>query len=239
MTTRGASSVVQRSGRVLGKVLVAVIVFTVIVAGYSYGSAYVRRYFPLPDEGPGGAGCPVWLVGSSSMHRWTGAARDLPGWSVHNRGIEGARLGELIDRLGRTTPSPAPAAIVFYAGENDLAAGEPAEAVSRDVTRMVDGLRRIAPDAPLYLVSMKPSPTRWQTRAAQLAVDADSRRLARRLPNTHFVEAGRLLLVAGRPGDFYGADGIHLSSAGYTVWGAEVARHLGPPAAACGAATVK
>lgn len=221
-----SSAIIREVEATVGKLALAAGVFVAIIAGYFFLTSWQHGHSPLPGRIAVGGRCTVWLVGSSSMRRWNSAERDLAGWTVYNRGIEGARLPELALRLGRTGSEPAPAAIVLYAGENDIADGADPATVSRGLVGLAQALRTRAPDSVLLLVSMKPSPTRWPNRPAQIAVDAAMRRFAASQPRTAFVPAGERLLVGARPGDFYHEDGIHLVEEGYRQWSRPIATDL-------------
>lgn len=150
-----------------------------------------RTHEPLPDAQISSGRCVLWLVGSSSVHRWTSADTQLESWQIHNRGIEAARLPELQQRVIRTAQDVAPAAIVLYAGENDLADGVAEASVASGLEKLAVTLALQAPEAIIFLVSMKPSPNRWGNRLAQLAVDARLRRFTATRRNMKFVDAGR------------------------------------------------
>lgn len=210
----------------LAKLLFGVIVFGTTIGAYTYLSDAARMHSPLPDDKVLDGGCAVWLIGSSSIHRWETAEADLNGWQVHNRGIEGARLPELQKRLDLTKSGAEPTAIILYAGENDLSDAVAAPIVLAHLKQIAATLIQHAPRAKLFLVSMKPSPARWNDRSAQLAVNAGLEQIARLHPNIYTIEAGDLLLTGGKPGAFYRDDGIHLSQAGYTRWGGEIERQL-------------
>jgi lysophospholipase L1-like esterase len=208
------------------KLLFGVVVFGSTVGAYSYLAESNRMRSPMPDNVKSAGRCAVWLVGSSSIYRWKSAASDLEGWEVNNRGIEGARLPELEQRLSLTADGEEPAAIVLYAGENDLADGIGAPLVLERLEHVAGTLLGRAPRAKLFLVSVKPSPARWDNRPAQLAVSAGLKRFGATRSAIDVIEAGSPLLVDGTPGPFFENDGIHLSPEGYQRWGGEIERHL-------------
>ncbi|SEJ89365.1 Lysophospholipase L1 [Sphingomonas sp. OV641] len=210
----------------LAKLLFGLLVFSVITGTFLFFRFPDRTREPLPDAQVSNGRCVLWLVGSSSIHRWASAQTQLGSWQIHNRGIEGARLPELQQRVLLTAKEMAPTAIILYAGENDLADGVADAPVASRLEKLAGTLAQQAPKATILLVSMKPSPTRWSNRQAQIAVDARLRRFVAARANMEFVDAGQTLLNGGTPGPFYMDDGIHLSSAGYRVWGDEIERHL-------------
>lgn len=201
-------------------------VFSAITGTFLMLNIAKRPLEPLPDAQISSGRCVVWLVGSSSVHRWTSADTQLESWQIHNRGIEAARLPELQQRVMLSSKDAAPAAIVLYAGENDIADGVAETSVASQLEKLAVALELQAPKAVILLVSMKPSPSRWSNRPAQLAVDARLRRFTATRPNMKFVDAGGTLLIGGTPGPFYIDDGVHLSPAGYEVWGDEIERQL-------------
>lgn len=222
----GSSPELRSKLGTLAKLIFGLAVFSVITGTFLMLNVSERTHEPLPDAQISSGRCVLWLVGSSSVHRWTSADTQLESWQIHNRGIEAARLPELQQRVIRTAQDVAPAAIVLYAGENDLADGVAEASVASGLEKLAVTLALQAPEAIILLVSMKPSPNRWGNRLAQLAVDARLRRFTATRRNMKFVDAGRTLLIGSAPGPFYIADGIHLSPAGYEVWGDEIERQL-------------
>lgn len=224
------SSLSRGSFATFGKIAFALAVFCTTVGGYSYAAEELRSRRSLPDSGGRSGRCAVWLVGSSSIHRWQSAPADLPGWYVHNRGLEGAEIEEVRSRLGHSGATPPPSAMIFYVGENDIARGMSGTEVAHHLIATLDDSRRRSATPRLFVVSMKPSPARWAMRPEQLRFDAIVRRYAETHPSVVFLDEGRYLLVNGRPGPFYQPDGVHLSPAGYGFWGKRIAtafeRHM-------------
>ena len=65
-------------------------------------------------------GCVVF-VGSSTIAHWTSLARDMAPFPALNRGINGARLGQVAYYVDRLVLRYVLRVVVVYAGENDLA----------------------------------------------------------------------------------------------------------------------
>jgi len=82
------------------------------------------------------------------------------------------------------------------------------------------------PDVPLITLSIKPSPRRWALRSEQRAFDFAVQRRAARTSSMTYLDASAGLLVQGRPGPYFVADGIHMNAAGYRVWAKSVANAL-------------
>jgi lysophospholipase L1-like esterase len=180
---------------------------------------------PLPDD-VGQDACAIWFVGSSSMRNWNDIQTDMAPWTTHDRSIGGASLVELTSRFGNGRNPHPPQAIVFYAGENDLAYGVPAAKVTQEFVAFLKLKRKRMGSVPLIFVSVKPSPTRWANFAEQSAYNAAVAKLAASEPDLSFINTVPQFLDAGKPGNFYLEDGIHLSPAGYQIWGRAVRGHV-------------
>lgn len=211
------------------KAFIALGVFGGIVFGWGYIKGRELQAFasslPLPNEVRQDQ-CAVWFVGSSTMARWTALQQDMTPWTTHNRAISGATLAELTTRfLNEKNPQP-PRAIVFYAGENDLAFGVSVEATAAAFGSFMGYKRKRLGTTPVFFVSVKPSPTRWTIADKQAAFDAIVQAMAAKDPDLHYVDVRDRFLVGGKPGPFYDSDGLHLNDAGYAIFSDALHRSL-------------
>lgn len=190
---------------------------------------------PLPGAGPGNS-CDIWFVGSSTIHRWDNLAGDMAPWQTVKRGVDGAYLSQIAERLSLDPAKVPPRAIVLYAGENDLADGADEDLVLGELQRFMAIKTRLFGALPVIVVSVKPSPERWADRPLQLRYNALAEQLAAKREDLGYVEIGPLLMAGERPGNHYVPDGIHLTPEAYRLWTpvlrAALERRLGP--AACG-----
>lgn len=215
--------------------------FTVLVVTVAFAIAWpmlVRLQVdstartPLPN-GRHDDPCAVWFIGSSTVQRWDSLAKDMAPWKTVKRGVEGATFPQLIERLANDPAVVPPQAIVLYAGENDLANGAPLDRVIADRRRFLKLKTRMFGAVPVILVSLKPSPARWDNRPRQLAYNADARLLARDNHDIGYAEIGPLLMNGDQPGNYYLPDGMHLKSESYRLWvptlQAALGQQLGTP----------
>lgn len=177
---------------------------------------------PLPGATPPAGACTLWFVGSSTVFRWASLQGDFAPWDARDRGINGATLPQLLQAFGNEPQGPAPAAIVFYAGENDIAAGARPEAVFSDFVRFMAAKTRRFGALPIIVVSAKPTPTRWANLPQQNRYNAALRRLAERRADMAFVDIRPLMFAGGALGPYYVEDGIHMNAAGYARWTAQL-----------------
>ncbi len=80
----------------------------------------------------------ILFLGSSSIRKWTTLAQDFPGKPVINRGFGGSQIPDSTALAERIIFPYSPRLIVFYAGDNDLAAGRNSEQVVADYRAFVE-----------------------------------------------------------------------------------------------------
>ena len=103
---------------------------------------------------------PVVFYGSSSIRLWKSLQQDFSGYAVLNCGFGGSRLTDCVRYANRLVLPRKPAAIVIYAGDNDLASGVAPEKVFQSFTQLFSIFRTYSPSIPIAFVSVKPSPAR-------------------------------------------------------------------------------
>ncbi|MBB4617470.1 GDSL-type esterase/lipase family protein [Sphingomonas abaci] len=201
---------------------IAAAVFGAIVGGHVAIAQVQAARAPLPGAGEPTGACSLWFIGSSTVYKWSTLARDMEPWQAHNRGIDGALIPRIVQALRHEPPGPAPAGIVYYSGENDIARGASAEQTLSDFRDFLAAKTARYGALPVVVLALKPSPTRWSNRPTQTRFNADLRRLAATRHDLHYLDLRPLLLVDGRPGPFYVEDGVHLNAEGYARWSARL-----------------
>jgi lysophospholipase L1-like esterase len=159
----------------------------------------------------------VVFIGSSSLRFWTTLAADLAPLPALNRGFGGATIVGVnlyAPRILARTPDPR--AIVLYAGVNDLAWGASVDEVFAEIQRFVALAGRLAPDAPVYVLSAQLTPRR---RTSWIQVRELNARLAG-LVGVRYVDVASVVLDRnGRPRrELFRFDGIHMKPSGYALW---------------------
>lgn len=223
----GMPSLQRLDASPLAKMMLAAVVFCLIVGGWLAVQHYRQSTATLPDDNPRQSACSLWFVGSSSMHRWTSLGQDMAPWTTHNRGIDNATFADVLPRFANAQDDPRPAAIILYAGENDIANGTPVRTVIRELAHFLDLRSRMMGDVPVLILSMKPSPTRWSSFRDQQLFNAAAQRLIPHARRAYYADITTPLLKDGRLGDNYRPDGVHMNPAGYRIWAGVVRKRLG------------
>jgi lysophospholipase L1-like esterase len=162
----------------------------------------------------------VLFVGSSSIRMWTNLAEAFPNIKTINRGFGGSQISDVIEYADKIVIPYHPSKIVFYAGDNDIAAGKSPEKVSEDFKTFVEKVRAELPNVPIYFLAIKPSPSRWHLAPKSETANNLIRQFAKQSKNLHYIDvASPLLNSKGEPDpDLFKADKLHLNSKGYVIW---------------------
>lgn len=213
-TLPGSESPLRITLAAFGKCMLALAIFAGIFGTY----LWARAREPLPGASPREGACVLWFVGSSSMSRWASLQQDLSPWVAQNRGIAGATMSELNLHFAHDEAKHAPQAIIYYAGDNDLAFGRSVEETVADLKEFLAIKSKLFGATPVFFISLKPSPTRWEQRASQEQYNAAALAIAQSRSDIAYVDIVPLLLENGRPGPFFKEDGLHLNDEGYRRW---------------------
>ena len=174
--------------------------------------AAVDRLEPAPT----GA---VLFVGSSSIRLWHTLASDFPEIPTLNRGFGGSEIADSLYFAEQLVAPYRPAAIVMYAGGNDLAAGKTPEQVRTDFGAFVNRARQWAGPVPFAYLSIKPNLSRRrqlpQIRRANTLIRACAQERG-----VDFLDIHGLMLGDDGEADprWFDADGLHLNAEGYALW---------------------
>ena len=181
-----------------------------------------RRRAPVPGS--------IVFVGSSSFTLWSSLEADMAPLPAVNRGFGGAMIDDVVRHADRIVAPYHPAAVVLFAGTNDISGSRPASAeyVAERFDAFVAKVRLAVPEALIFYVAITPSRACWRlwpvvleaNRLIEARVRADAR--------LRFIDLGPFLLGPdGTPDpEFYRADGLHPSKSGYRIWAREMAASL-------------
>jgi lysophospholipase L1-like esterase len=168
----------------------------------------------------------VLFVGSSSIRKWTTLAADFPGVTLINRGFGGSQIDDSTAFASRIIIPYHPRLIVFYAGDNDLAAGKSPSEVFGEYTNFVTVVHAQLSQTRIIFISIKPSLDRWKLR--DKIMETNHRIAALREPYLSFVDIYPSMLGPdGTPEkDLFLSDGLHPSEKCYRLWASLIRPYL-------------
>lgn len=172
----------------------------------------------------------VAFYGSSTFTRWLTLAPDFAPVQAVNLGFGGSTLAACAWFFERVVPRQHPAALLVYAGDNDLGDGRTPEEVVLFFEQLLAVSQKTLGEIPWCFISIKPSPARLYLRDNIERANACIRqRLAALGPPYYFLDLYPAMLDGqGQPQRvLYEADGLHLSPAGYALWQQAIGQQLG------------
>ena len=190
---------------------------------------HIARFEAADKKTPPPKGA-ILFLGSSSIVRWN-TKKLLPTYTTINRGFGGSQIVDSLQYADRILIPYAPRLVVFYAGDNDIAAGKTPAQVLADYKALVAKVHAKLPKTRFVFVAIKPSISRWRlwkqmAQANRLIAD-----FGRRDPRLGYLDIAAPML--GPDGKVKRAllvsDGLHLSTDGYALWTSLVTPLLGPP----------
>jgi lysophospholipase L1-like esterase len=189
----------------------------------------IKRFEAADAEAPPAPGGIVF-VGSSSIRLWD-LKKSFPDLPALNRGFGGSQLSDSVELAERLVIKHRPRLVLLYAGDNDLPAGKSPERIRDDFKAFVAKVHATLPDTKVVYLAIKPSLARWRLIDAQRQANALIEAETKGNPRLLYLDVATPLLGAdGMPrAEYYVADGLHLSPAGYDVWAERVGPVLTQP----------
>lgn len=181
----------------------------------------IRRFEQADAASPPPAGCIVF-AGSSSFTLWATLESDMAPLPAVNRGFGGALIGDVVRYAGRIVIPYRPAAVVLFAGTNDIAGAKPAapEYVAERFAAFATLIHAALPRTLIFYVAITPTRARWKLWPLAQEANRLIDQRVRRDDRLRFIDLGPYLLGAdGLPvAAFYRRDGLHPSTRGYAIW---------------------
>jgi hypothetical protein len=164
----------------------------------------------------------ILFIGSSSLRKWSDLEKRFAGEPIIRRGVGGCELWQIVDYYTPYILFPYhPRKIFIYAGENDIAGGKSGKFVFEEFEKLWVMINKQLPDATIYFMSVKPSPSRAKfIGEVNIANDLIKSYLANK-PNSAFIDVSTVILKDGTntpDTSLFEADMLHLNSKGYDKW---------------------
>lgn len=179
-----------------------------------------KEGMPAPDG--------ILFVGSSSIVGWKTLKEDFPGLTVINRGFGGSQIQDSTYYANRIIFPYKPRTIVFYAGDNDIAANLTLEQVLGNFQTFALKVRDALPEAKILFLAIKPSPSRWAMEGRMVAANNAIADWMATQKNMALVDVHTPMLGDDgmpRP-ELYLADRLHMTPEGYKLWTSILAPYL-------------
>jgi len=164
----------------------------------------------------------IVFTGSSSIAYWGSLVADMKPLIVINRGFGGSEYTDVNRYADRIVIAYRPAAVVVYAGDNDLASPgrKSAQSVAQDVQQFVQIVHAKLPETWVFVLSIKPSILRWKAWPEMKEANQLIRDFLRTQDHAAYIDVASPMLDGnGRPSsDLLVGDGLHPSAKCYALW---------------------
>jgi lysophospholipase L1-like esterase len=174
----------------------------------------------------------IVVTGSSSVRRWHPTIKeDLTPLSVVPRGFGGSTMEDALHWIDRIAIAYKPRAVVIYEGDNDLGRYEvPPATIAEQFGAIVKRIHAALPATRVYVISVKPSVSRWEVWPDAVKTNELLKALAAKNDLVTFIDvATPMLQPHGKVRtDIFVEDNLHLNPKGYEIWAAAVRAVLVP-----------
>ena len=163
----------------------------------------------------------VLFTGSSSIRMWENIQSEFPKYNVVNRGFGGSQTSDLLYYFDQLILPYNPKKIFIYEGDNDLSAGKSPEQILSTMDSLIALIHdKISRNVSVYVISPKPSLSRWELRDKYTDLNKRMGELASSKKNVYFIDVWTPALDADGNvlKDIFLEDGLHMNEKGYAIW---------------------
>ena len=170
--------------------------------------------FPKPNG--------ILIIGSSSIRKWTDMEKRFADKPIIRRGVGGCTLSQLVKYYTPYILFPYhPRKIFIYAGENDIAYGGNSDSVYTNFKTLYSMIRQQLPDAKIYYLSIKPSPSRVAFNAEFDKANYLIKTYLADKSNSIYIDMNTVIYkkeTTTPDSSLFEKDYLHLNSSGYDRW---------------------
>lgn len=172
----------------------------------------------------------ILCLGSSSFRLWDEIASDMAPYQVVRRAYGGAKYCDLAIHSDRLMADLEFKAAMIFIG-NDITGKEDdkkPEEVARLASKVIESIRRERPSAPVFLIAVTPTPSRFDVWPKIREANAALETLASKDKNIYFVATEKDYLNSqGLPREeLFKSDRLHQNHDGYMIWSSILKRNL-------------
>lgn len=160
------------------------------------------------------------FTGSSSIRMWEDLESSYPDYQVLNNGFGGSEFSDLIYYKEELIFSFSPQYIFIYEGDNDVNSGKIPSNIAEEANNLILEIKERLPRAKIFLISPKPSISRWHLRDRYLTTNLLLNRVSELHFSTYFIDVWTPMLNENGNirSDLFIEDDLHMNAKGYAIW---------------------
>lgn len=160
------------------------------------------------------------FTGSSSIRFWKDLESDCSQFYTINTGFGGSEMSDLLYFIEETVLRFQPKTIFLYEGDNDIVAGKSPKEIIATTKKVMDRIQEALPNATIYLISAKPSPSRWAFKKQYRKLNKKFKAYSNRHKMIYYIDVWNPMLDAQkRPkASIFVEDSLHINRKGYLIW---------------------
>ena len=171
----------------------------------------------------------ILFTGSSSIRMWNSLQSDFPNYNIVNRGFGGSQTSDLIYYFDQLILPYHPKKIFIYEGDNDISTGKSTEQILVGMDSLITMIRqKVSPTVPVYIISPKPSISRWHLKDKYVDFNNQMSKLASTKKEVYFIDVWTPALDNDGTvfKDIFLEDGLHMNAKGYAIWAKVLRKYL-------------
>jgi lysophospholipase L1-like esterase len=168
------------------------------------------------------------FTGSSSIRMWNDLVHSFPGYQVLNNGFGGSEFSDLIYYKEELIFNYKPEHLFIYEGDNDINSGKNPSDIAEEANNLVIEIKNRLPETKIFLISPKPSISRWELREQYLTVNLLLNQVSKLHLSTYFIDVWNLMMDENGEvrSDLFIEDDLHMNETGYEIWKEVIGAYL-------------
>ncbi|MBN2321684.1 MAG: hypothetical protein JXR49_21575 [Acidobacteria bacterium] len=140
--------------------------------------------------------------------------------TIIHRGFGGSIMNDALYYADRIVIPYKPRAVLLYEGDNDTAFGIPPEKIIETFDTFVKKIHQVLPETRIYVISIKPSLSRWKIWDAMKKANALLKAKCETNPLLTCIDVATPMLdeKGALLPDIFIQDNLHLNEKGYNIW---------------------
>lgn len=170
----------------------------------------------------------VVFTGSSSIRMWRDVQDYYPHINAINTGFGGSHMSDLLHYLDVLVLKHKPDKVFIYEGDNDIADSKKNTDILDTTIQVVSKILETYPDVEIYLISPKPSISRWSFKEQYEELNAMLDEYSSTNKSITYIDVWNPMLNdEGVPlPDIFVEDNLHMNEKGYKIWGDIIKAYL-------------